>query len=168
MRRWQAAIGTVVFFVVAPGTVAGLIPWWISGWTVRASTSALQRAGVVAGCLIILAGVAVLVRNFIRFVAEGGGTPAPPAPTDRLVIGGDYRYVRNPMYVAVVGIVLGQALLFGSVALLLYGLVVWATTAAFVRWYEEPALRDRYGAPYQEYCANVRAWLPRRTPWQAR
>jgi protein-S-isoprenylcysteine O-methyltransferase Ste14 len=168
MRRWQAAIGTVVFFVVAPGTVAGLIPWWISGWTVRASTSALQRAGVVAGCLIILAGVAVLVRNFIRFVAEGGGTPAPPAPTDRLVIGGDYRYVRNPMYVAVVGIVLGQALLFGSVALLLYGLVVWATTAAFVRWYEEPALRDRYGAPYQEYCANVRAWLPRRTPWRAR
>jgi protein-S-isoprenylcysteine O-methyltransferase Ste14 len=167
MRRWQAATGTVGFFIIAPGTVAGLIPWLISGWTVGMPTSALVLAGIVLGGLIIVAGVAVLVRNFIRFVAEGGGTPAPPAPTDRLVVGGDYRYVRNPMYVAVVGIVLGQALLFGSVGLLLYGTVVWATTAAFVRWYEEPALIDRYGSSYQEYCAHVRAWLPRRTPWRA-
>jgi protein-S-isoprenylcysteine O-methyltransferase Ste14 len=167
MRRWQAAVGTVVFFIIAPGTVAGLIPWWISGWTVSAPPSAPVLIGIVLGGRIIVAGIAVLVRNFIRFVAEGGGTPAPPAPTGRLVVGGDYRYVRNPMYVAVVGIVLGQALLFSSIGVLLYGLVVWATTAAFVHWHEEPALLHRYGAAYQEYCAHVRAWLPRRTPWRA-
>jgi len=165
MRRWQAAVGTVVFFVVAPGTVAALVPWWISGWRLRAPTSAMVLAGIVLGGLIILSGVAVLVRNFVRFVAEGGGTPAPPAPTDRLVVGGDYRYVRNPMYVAVVAVILGQALAFWSLGLLGYGLLVWLIMAAFVRGYEEPVLQERYGASYELYRKSVRAWIPRLHPW---
>ena len=107
----------------------------------------------------------VLVRAFARFVVEGRGTPAPIGPTERLVVGGDYRFVRNPMYLAVVSAVFGQAMIFGSVALLLYGAVVWAVMAAFVRWYEEPWLRERYGQEYDRYCAAVRAWLPRLRPY---
>ncbi|MDP9219457.1 MAG: isoprenylcysteine carboxylmethyltransferase family protein, partial [Actinomycetota bacterium] len=93
------------------------------------------------------------------------GTPAPVAPTERLVVGGDYRYVRNPMYVAVVAIVLGQALVFGSVALLGYAVAIWLFMASFVRWYEEPMLRRTYGADYARYCDAVRAWWPRLRPW---
>jgi protein-S-isoprenylcysteine O-methyltransferase Ste14 len=80
-------------------------------------------------------------------------------------VGGDYRYVRNPMYLAVIGAVLGQALLFASLPLLGYGLGLWAVMAAFVHWYEEPALRRQHGTAYAAYCAEVRAWLPRGTPW---
>jgi protein-S-isoprenylcysteine O-methyltransferase Ste14 len=107
-----------------------------------------------------------LVRAFARFVMEGRGTPAPLAPPDRLVIGGDYRFVRNPMYVALITAVLGQAMIFGSVALLLYAAALWAMTAAFVHWYEEPVLLKRYGDDYQRYRRAVRAWLPRLSPWQ--
>jgi protein-S-isoprenylcysteine O-methyltransferase Ste14 len=84
-----------------------------------------------------------------------------------LVVGGDYRFVRNPMYLAVVMAVLGQAMIFGSRALLIYALAVWAIMAAFVRWYEEPVLLERYGDQYQRYRQGVRAWVPRLHPWQA-
>jgi protein-S-isoprenylcysteine O-methyltransferase Ste14 len=97
---------------------------------------------------------------------EGRGTPAPLAPPDRLVIGGEYRFVRNPMYLAVITAVLGQAMIFGSVGLLVYAAALWAMTAAFVRWYEEPVLLERYGEDYQRYRHAVRAWLPRLRPWQ--
>lgn len=106
----------------------------------------------------------VLLRAFVRFVREGRGTPAPIAPTEQLVIGGDYRFVRNPMYVGVVAIVLGQALLFLDVWLLGYGVFAWAVMASFVRWYEEPVLRERYGSQYERYCATVPAWLPKVRP----
>ena len=109
----------------------------------------------------------MLVQAFARFVAEGHGTPAPVAPTERLVIGGLYRYVRNPMYVAVVAAVLGQALLLGRPVLLAYAAAVWLCTAAFARWYEEPVLAARYGAQYEAYRRAVRAWLPRLHPWTA-
>jgi protein-S-isoprenylcysteine O-methyltransferase Ste14 len=120
-----------------------------------------------AGAVLLIAAVVVLVRAFARFVVEGGGTPAPVAPTERLVVGGDYRFVRNPMYFAVVTAVLGQAMIFVSLALLGYALTVWAIMAAFVRWYEEPLLLKRYGDDYQRYRQAVRAWVPRLHPWRA-
>src|SRR5690606_23240194 len=101
---------------------------------------------------VILAGcAAVLVHAFVRFVREGSGTPAPIAPTDRLVVGGLYRHVRNPMYVAVVGAILGQALVLGQPVLALYAAAAGAVMAAFVHWYEEPGLARRYGADYEAY-----------------
>ena len=166
MRRSVAALGSAVFLLVAPGVVAGLVPWLISGWEVRGPISALAIARMVAGSVLFVLAVAVLVRAFARFVIEGRGTPAPIARTERLVVGGDYRYVRNPMYIAVVTAVLGQAMIFGSLALLGYAIAVWAVFAGFVRWYEEPVLLTRYGAQYQRYRDAVRAWLPRLHPWQ--
>ena len=92
---------------------------------------------------------------------EGLGTPAPFLPTQHLVVKGFYRYVRNPMYVAVVSIIVGQGLLLGNGYLLLYAALVWAAFHGFVLLYEEPKLRKTYGAEYEAYCTRVRRWLPR-------
>jgi protein-S-isoprenylcysteine O-methyltransferase Ste14 len=166
MRRPAAALGTGAFFLVGPCVVAGLVPWLISGWPPPRTASGPVIGRVAAGSALVLAGVVVLVRNFVRFVAEGRGTPAPIAPPDQLVVGGDYRYVRNPMYVAIVAVVLGQAVIFGSLALLVYAAIIWVCTATFVRVYEERVLLSRFGASYERYRRNVRAWLPRLHPWR--
>jgi protein-S-isoprenylcysteine O-methyltransferase Ste14 len=165
MRRAMAAVGSAVFFVLAPGVVAGLVPWWLTSWRVREPLPywAPLRA---AGAVLIAAGAAVLVHAFARFAVEGIGTPAPVAPTERLVVGGLYRYVRNPMYLAVVATIIGQALALGQPALLWYAAAVGAATSAFVRWYEEPTLRRQFGAQYEAYRRAVPAWWPRLHPWE--
>ena len=112
------------------------------------------------------AGVAVLVEAFARFVLEGRGTPAPVAPTERLVVGGAYRHVRNPMYLAVGATIVGQALLLGRSILLLYATAFGIAVVTFVRLVEEPTLARRYGTPYEAYRRAVPGWLPRRTPWE--
>jgi len=162
MRRGTAAIGSLVFFVVAPGVVVGLLPWWLTGWDLRSDWSPLVR---VVGLVLLVVGVAVLVQAFARFVVEGLGTPAPVAPTERLVVGGWYRYARNPMYVAVVTAIVGQGLWFGQPVLLGYAALVWAVVAAFVRWYEEPHLTRQFGDDYRAYRAAVPGWIPRLRPW---
>jgi protein-S-isoprenylcysteine O-methyltransferase Ste14 len=158
VRKPAAAAGSALFFAVAPGVVAGLVPWLLSGWEVKAEWWAPLR---VLGALLVLAGAAVLVHAFGRFVVEGLGTPAPVAPTEHLVIGGLYGYLRNVMYVAVTAAILGQALLLGSVTLVAYAAVAFAAMAAFVRLHEEPALARRHGARYEEYRRAVPAWWPR-------
>ena len=163
-KRRRAALGSVAFFLVAPCVVAGVLPWLVSGWSMS-EPSGVGWVRVAAGGALILGCLVVLVRAFARFVREGLGTPAPVAPTERLVVGGDYRFVRNPMYVAVVGIVLGQALLLASIPLLAYAVVGWLVMASFVRWYEEPVLHETYGAEYDRYREAVRAWWPRLRPW---
>lgn len=159
MARAKAAVGTAVFLVLAPGVVAGLIPWWLTGWEVDHELWPPIRAG---GAVVVGAAVGVLLHAFTRFVVEGVGTPAPVAPTERLVVGGLYRYVRNPMYLAVLGVIVGQALVLGRVELLAYAAVVAATFGAFVHWYEEPTLHRRFGEEYDAYRRAVPAWLPRR------
>lgn len=163
-RRRRAAVGTALFLVVAPGTVAGLIPWWISGWEVREPMPSWAPLRAV-GAVLVVAGAAVILSAFARFVVEGLGTPAPAAPTDQLVVGGIYRYVRNPMYLAVDAAIVGQALLLGQPWLLLYAAVISLANAAFVHWYEEPTLRRQFGPRYDTYRQAVPAWLPRRHPW---
>jgi protein-S-isoprenylcysteine O-methyltransferase Ste14 len=121
----------------------------------------------VLGAVLIAAGLVVLVQAFVRFVVEGIGTPAPVAPTEHLVVGGLYRHVRNPMYLAVAAIIVGQALVLGRPALLLYAAAFVAVTASFVRLYEEPVLRERFGAEYEAYRRAVPGWWPRRHPWRA-
>ena len=159
-------MGTAFFLVIAPGTTAVLIPWLLTGWDGRIPP--LNPALRLAGLVMVVAGGCFLLSAFVRFVVEGDGTPAPVAPTERLVVGGVYRYVRNPMYLAVTAVIVGQALILGSPVLLLYGAVFLFTTAAFVRAYEEPTLRERYGAEYEEYRRSVPGWWPRLRPWPAR
>ena len=152
-----------MFLVVAPGVVAGLIPWWLTGWEAGTTWPPLQ----LLGALLLGAGVIVLVDAFVRFVVEGIGTPAPIAPTQRLVVGGLYRHVRNPMYLAVGATIVGQALLLGRPILLLYAAAFAVVVLAFVRGYEEPTLERRFGAEYEEYRRAVPGWLPRLRPWRS-
>lgn len=167
MRKPIAAAGSAAFLVLAPGLVAGLLPWWLTGWRVRDPQPWWAWMPLrVAGGALIAAGVLVLVGAFVRFVAEGAGTPAPVAPTGQLVVGGLYRYVRNPMYLAVVATVVGQALVLAQPALLWYALAVGAAMVAFAHGYEEPTLDRRYGQQYQAYRRAVPAWWPRRHPWR--
>jgi protein-S-isoprenylcysteine O-methyltransferase Ste14 len=162
MPKAIAAAGSAAFFALAPGVMAGLIPFWLTGWEVAHTWPALR----VLGAALIAAGLVVLVQAFVRFVVEGIGTPAPVAPTEHLVVGGLYRHVRNPMYLALGAIVSGQALILGRPALLLYAALVLAVTATFVRVYEEPALTQQFGAEYEAYCRAVPGWRPRLRPWR--
>jgi protein-S-isoprenylcysteine O-methyltransferase Ste14 len=165
MTRARAAAGSLAFLLLAPGLTAGLVPWLLTGWSVDDSFAwpPLQ----VVGALLIAAGLAVLLHAFGRFVVEGLGTPAPVAPPEQLVVGGLYRYVRNPMYVAVAAMIIGQALLLGRPLLLAYAALFMATVAAFVRWYEEPTLAERFGEEYAAYRRAVPAWHPRLHAWRA-
>jgi protein-S-isoprenylcysteine O-methyltransferase Ste14 len=164
MRKGVAATGSAVFFGLAPGVVAGVVPWWLTGWRLREPLAYAEPARIL-GVVLTVAGVVVLVEAFTRFAVEGLGTPAPVAPTTHLVVGGLYRYVRNPMYLAVVTAIVGQALLLWQPILLPYAAAVAATVAAFVLGYEQPALRRQFGAQYDEYRRAVPAWWPRLSPW---
>ncbi|MCA1719320.1 MAG: isoprenylcysteine carboxylmethyltransferase family protein [Actinobacteria bacterium] len=166
MRRSTAALGSAVFFVLAPGVVVGLIPWLLTGgWQVREPLPFWMPMRVLGG-ILLAAGLIVLVGAFVRFVVEGFGTSAPVAAPERLVVGEVYRYVRNPMYVAVLAAIVGQALLLGQLGLLLYAGAAWLVVAAFVHWYEEPTLTRRFGANYEAYRRAVPAWWPRLRPWE--
>lgn len=158
MRKVTATAGSAVFLVIAPGVVAGLVPWWLTGWRMGSPYPVPVR---IAGGAAVAAGAGVLVYAFAQFAIEGLGTPAPPAPTERLVVGGLYRYVRNPMYLAVLAVIAGQALVLSRPVLLAYAAAVGAAFAAFVRWHEQPALARRYGAQYQAYRHDVPGWWPR-------
>jgi protein-S-isoprenylcysteine O-methyltransferase Ste14 len=162
MRLAGAALGSLGWLVVAPGTVCGLVPGLITGWRPPGDSVGWVDA---LGWLLVLAGAAVLGHAFVAFAWHGRGTPAPAAPTERLVVTGAYRHVRNPMYVAVLAVVLGQVLLFASWGLFAYLVVIGSTMASFVHIYEEPTLREAYGPAYDEFCDNVPRWLPRVTPW---
>ena len=105
-------------------------------------------------------------RGFRSVRLEGIGTPAPVAPTERLVVGGAYRFVRNPMYLAVAALIIGQAFLPGQATLFLYAAAFGVAVAAFVHGYEEPVLARRFGAQYEGYRREVPAWWPRLTPWE--
>src|SRR3954453_23129456 len=151
MRRASAAIGSLLFLLIAPGTVAGLVPWWLTGWASHEWPQPYATPLRLVGALLIVLCVPALLHAFARFVLEGSGTPAPVAPTEHLVVGGLYRYVRNPMYVAVAATILGQAALLGRPALLLYALAFMVAVASFVYGYEQPALTERFGVEYERY-----------------
>ena len=167
MKRTGAIFGSAIFLVVAPGMLAVYLPWMICRWRF-----APPLLGVFLfrglGALMIATGLPVLLDSFTRFAMEGLGTPAPVAPPQRLVITGLYRYVRNPMYVAVSLLIFGQGLLFGSADVLAYGVVVWLGFTAFVVLYEEPALRRKFGKEYEDFCVHVPRWIPRRKPFDSR
>ena len=158
-------MGSLVFLLLAPGVVAGVVPWWLTGWRSRGPLPYWAPLRV-AGAILLAAGIVVLLQAFARFVLEGRGTPAPVAPTERLVVGGVYRYVRNPMYLAVAATIVGQALALGQPILLPYAAAFAVAVAGFVHRYEEPTLRRQFGEEYETYRRAVPAWWPRREPWK--
>ena len=160
MNRVSAAFGSIVFFFLAPGTIAGAVPWLISRWTVQPTRPGGEPIRM-AGVAIISAGLIVLIDSFRRFAMEGLGTPAPVLPTKHLVVSGWYRHVRNPMYIGAALALFGAALVYESMALVVYGGAFLVITHLFVLWYEEPALRRKFGQDYAAYCRQVRRWWPR-------
>jgi protein-S-isoprenylcysteine O-methyltransferase Ste14 len=156
-------LGSFLFFLAAPGTVAGWIPYAITGWRTEAALAGLAPIRAIGTAMIVVAGAA-LADCFARFAIVGRGVPAPVAPTTTLVVSGLYRHCRNPMYVAVVTAILGQAIVFGSASLLLYAVIVWLAFHLFVLAYEEPTLARQF-TNYSDYRQHVPRWIPRLRPW---
>lgn len=157
---------SAVFAVIVPGAMAGLIPYLLTdGWRRRGDLFGLSYAWI-AGAILIALGLPVLLMAIYKFASDGLGTPLPAAPTQRLVVTGPNRYVRNPMYLAVATVIVGQALVLGQTVLLWYLVLFMLMTAAFVYFYEQPTLRTQFGEEYARYCRAVPAWLPRVTPFR--
>jgi protein-S-isoprenylcysteine O-methyltransferase Ste14 len=158
MSRLRAILGSAAFVLFGgPTLVAGLVPWLLTRWEADDPPAALR----ILGAALIVAGGGLVLETTARFALQGRGTPAPFAAPERFVAGGSYRVVRNPMYVGVLALIFGQALLLGREVLL-----VWAGVAAilfqlFVVLHEEPELRKRFGAEYDDYRRRVGRWLPR-------
>ncbi|MBT2521437.1 isoprenylcysteine carboxylmethyltransferase family protein [Arthrobacter sp. ISL-28] len=161
--RQRAAIGTALF-AAGPATVVGVVPWLLTRWKVQRPVPGGAPAQLT-GALLLGAGAAVIANSFVHFAVEGVGTPAPFAPPKHLVVGGLYRFVRNPMYVAIAAAVTGQGLLLGQPKLFAAAVLGAVPVSAFVKLYEEPVLARKFGAEYQVYRENVPRWLPRLTPW---
>ena len=161
--RLGPALGTAVFVLVVPGTVIVWIPYEICGWNMGETFFGVTALRAVGAAAFLLA-LPVFGDFLVRFVKDGLGTPAPIAEPRRLVVTGVFRYCRNPGYVAVVSLIAGQALFFGSAPTLLYAGGVALAFHLFVVLYEEPHLRRKFGAEYKAYCVRVPRWLPRLRP----
>jgi protein-S-isoprenylcysteine O-methyltransferase Ste14 len=158
---------SAVFFLIAPGSLAGLVPYLLTRWQAH-DWGAANTPARIAGAVLLAGGFVAIVECFRRFVTEGRGTPAPLRPPTTLVVHGLYRYVRNPMYVAVLAMTVGQALLLRRFILFGWAAAVWLNFHLFVVLYEEPKLRGTFGASYDAYRAGVRRWWPRVSPWTGR
>lgn len=166
MSKITAILGSALFFAVAPLVLAGFIPWWVTQWEFRRAFFGVDPTRILGGLLIVV-GAPGVVDSFARFALQGLGTPAPIAPPQKLVVTGLYRCVRNPIYVAVVAVILGQALLFGDQRLLWYGALLWLYFHGWVLAIEEPELKQTFGAEYESFRTNVPRWIPRLTRWRA-
>jgi protein-S-isoprenylcysteine O-methyltransferase Ste14 len=165
--RLRASTGAFGFaFFGGPTIVAGLVPWLVTGWHADGQPLALRLLGGAA----LAAGAALVLETTTRFALQGRGTPAPWAPPERFVVRGTYRLTRNPMYVGVIALIGGQALLLGSEILFAWAAAAWLLFHLFVVLEEEPGLRRRFGAAYEGYCRRVARWLPTpsRSPASAR
>lgn len=157
------AIRSLIWAALLPGLFAGYLPWRYFG--LRDARIDLSNPLHPIGLASIAVGVALLAACIWEFATRGRGTLSPLDPPRHLVVRGLYRYVRNPMYLSVTAIVLGEVLLTGSMPLLVYWIVWFITANLFVLLYEEPTLRSQFGTSYDDYCRSVGRWLPR---WWAR
>lgn len=163
MRRSVAVLVALAWGVGLGGTFGVLLPVLFGYWQFRHPLPHWIIAQV-AGAVLICLGLIPIVSAFVEFV-KAGGTPVPAAAPPRLVVEGLYRYVRNPIYVGFLVVLMGQALLFATWGLVSYAAAAWCVGAAAVRFYEEPRLARRFGAEYQQYRHAVPAWIPRIHPW---
>jgi protein-S-isoprenylcysteine O-methyltransferase Ste14 len=160
LPRWAAAVGTALVFLIGQGGGVVLLPYAFTHWQAGQPPWPVVVRGI--GVALIAAGGIVVIWGFVRFATEGIGVPVPVEPTSRrLTVGGPYRYVRHPLYLAIVVTITGQALLFSRPVLLVYAAIFLAAFLAFVHWYEEPSLVRRFGAEYQAYRQQVPGWWPR-------
>ena len=134
------------------------MPWLLTRWDADDQPFGLK----VLGAVLLVAGAALVLETTARFAFQGRGTPAPWAPPKRFVERGSYRFVRSPMYLGVILLVVGQALLLGREILFLWAAAAWLGFTAFLVFYEEPQLRRRFGDDYDDYRRRVRRWLPTR------
>jgi protein-S-isoprenylcysteine O-methyltransferase Ste14 len=146
--------------------VAGLVPWLLTRWHADEQPLVLR----ILGGAVLALGAALVLETTTRFVLQGRGTPAPWAPPERFVVRGSYRLTRNPMYVGVIALIVGQALLLGREALFAWAAAAWLLFHLFVVLEEEPGLRRRFEAEYEDYCKRVPRWLatPSRSPGSSR
>jgi protein-S-isoprenylcysteine O-methyltransferase Ste14 len=155
-RVTQSIFKTLLFTIVAPGMVGVYIPYRLRG----PGPHAISTLGVI-GLAPIVVGVAIYLWCAWDFAAFGKATPFPLDAPKQLVARGLYRFIRNPMYVGVLLVIFGQALWFGSLATLWYGLGISLMFHLFVILYEEPALRRQFGEPYTRYLNTVPRWIPK-------
>ena len=160
-------IASGVFFLVSPGLELVVGPWLLTGFEQGGGLPGAAPVRVL-GALLLLGAVAVILQAFARFVADGRGTPSPAAPPQRLVVGGAYRHVRNPIYAATAAALVGEALLLSQPVLLIAAGAYLAALGAWTRLREEPMLAERFGADYVAYRHAVPGWLPRVRPWDGR
>ena len=156
-RTFWPIVKTILFSVLVPGTVAVLVPRWLIGGFYLPQNAFLSWVGIV----LIACGSAVYLRCAWEFAVRGLGTPAPIAPTKFLVTTALHRHVRNPMYIGVALVIVGEAALFRSLRLVLYAAVMLCTAHLFILFYEEPTLRRQFGESYDEYFKSVRRWIPK-------
>ncbi len=150
---------SIFFTFLQPGTVAVLIPYWLI--SARGGSFSRDQPLRYAGLPLMALGTAGLLWCIWDFLAAGRGTISPIDPPRHLVVRGLYRYVRNPMYVAVVTILLGEAIFFLSVPVLIEAGIFFILANLFVMCYEEPALRRKFGESYEEYLQTAGRWIPR-------
>ena len=150
---------TLIFTILVPGTVTVIVPWaLVSKYPARLPVElALLRYG---GGILIVVGAIIYLRCAWDFSTAGYGTPAPIAPPEKLVVRGFYRFTRNPMYVGVTTVLIGEFVLTSSLVQFAYAWIVFVIVRTFVVYYEEPNLRRRFGEPYERYCATVPRWFP--------
>ena len=158
MTRLRALLGSAAFILFGgPTIMAGLVPWLLTRWESDDPPVALRAAGVA----LLAAGGALVLETTARFALQGRGTPAPFAPPERFVARGSYRATRNPMYVGVLALIVGQGLLLGREVLLVWAAATAVLFHAFVVLHEEPELKKRFGEDYEAYRARVGRWLPK-------
>jgi len=138
--------------------VAGIVPWLLTRWEADNQPLALEILGGIG----LAAGAALVLETTARFALQGRGTPAPWAPPERFVERGSYRFVRSPMYLGVILLVVGQGLLLGREVLFIWAVAAWLIFTAFLVFYEEPQLRRRFGDDYENYTRRVQRWVPTR------
>ncbi len=153
------ALKTAVFSVLVPGTVAGVIPRVLARYD-RQSPFFDRPSVRTAGSALFVSGLGLYLHTARRFVTEGGGTPSPSDEPPELVTGGVYAHSRNPMYLAVVLVIGGQAVRYKSLHVLWWGVVCWLGFHRRILEYEEPHLADKHGEAYEEYCERVPRWFP--------
>src|SRR6266508_5277679 len=155
--RLRPVLGGLGFMLLGgPTIVAGLVPWFITRWHGDDQPLGLR----LLGAALLAVGGLLVVETTARFALQGRGTPAPWAPPERFVARGSYRFTRNPMYLGVLALILGQGLLLGRELLFVWAASAWLIFQLFLLLEEEPGLRRRFGAEYEDYCARVPRWLP--------
>jgi len=147
------------FTILQPGIVAGLIPYWLVRDSIHDAFEKPLRSWLFLSILIFIIGFYLMMDCILRFAIKGRGTLSPADPTKKLVISGWYRYSRNPMYVGVLLILLGEAIFFNVESLWSYTIFIVIIFTIFIVFVEEPRLRRDFGEEYTEYCKKVRRWI---------